>query len=489
MTSEQSDLLVVGGGIEALAAATTLAAGGRSVRLIAPESNLGEIDASWEFHPGYRTAGLRSLAPPRPGVAASLRLADFGYATRASDDDPNEKQAAALVAEMAPVIAAIQGFADSPPKELIDPSLMEILGLGATAHRTRRALGSRGFADLLRVLPMSIEDWLSERFDDPQLRAVLAAPALLAGWVGPLSPSTAFLWLLARAGGAQQIVGGAPALVQALERAATTAGVIIDLQTEVTGWLIADGQVVGADTTSGELGAAAVLSTEHPRIALLERLGSREVPATVREDLGATRSRGMVAVMHVALDIEVEGPHTRWTGESPLDWERAFDAAKHGTIPDRPCLRIEVASADDPAIAPAGGSVLKLTVFAVPTVRPEEADQQRQALEARVFEQLDTIDEGWPSAIVGHQLITPTDLEQKHHLPGGHLEGGELALDQVFSLRPCASLGKYRTPVEGLFIAGSGTHPGGPFPGSSGVLAARQMLQAARNRASNRQVR
>ncbi|HIN81174.1 MAG TPA: NAD(P)/FAD-dependent oxidoreductase, partial [Planctomycetes bacterium] len=471
MAAERTDLLVVGGGIEALAAATTVARAGRSVRLISRKASLGEIDASWEFHRGYRTAGLRCLSAPRPAVVAKLRLEEFGYRSRPA---PGSEEARPLtdplLDEMAGIIATIQEFADAPPRELIDPSFLEMLRHGATLRRTRRAMGITAFADALRVVPMRIEDWLSERFDDPRLRAHLAAPALFGGWVGPLSPSTAFLWLLAHAGGTEEPAGGGPALVSALEGAARAAGVTIDTSTPVGGWIIEEGRVVGAMTDGGEQRGEQVLSTDHPRITILERLGAREVPATVREDLGATRSRGLVAVMHVALDTIVEGAEERWVGDSPLDWERAFDAAKHGTIPERPCLRLRVASADDPSIAPAGGSVLKLQVFAVPVVSPEEADQQRQALEARVFEQLDTIDEGWRSAIVGHQLITPTDLEQHHHLPGGNLEQVDLALDQVFSLRPCASLGKYRTPVEGLFIAGAGTHPGGPFPCSSGVL-------------------
>ena len=480
MTEERTDLLVVGGGIEALAAATTVARAGRSVRLISSEASLGEIDASWQFHPGYRSAGLRCLSAPRPAVVAKLRLEDFGYRSRlAPGADGLRPMADPLLDEMAPIIATIQEFADGAPRELIDPSFLEMLRLGGTVRRTRRAMGNTAFADALRVLPMSIEDWLTERFDDRRVRADLAAPALFGGWVGPLSPSTAFLWLLAHAGGSHEPAGGGPALVSALERAAREAGVTIETSTSVEGWIIEQGRVVGASTDGGELRAKQLLSTAHPSITLLERLGAREVPAALREDLGAYRSRGLVAVMHVALDCLVEGPEERWIGDSPLDWERAFDAAKHGTIPERPCLRLRVASADDPTLAPEGGSVLKLQVFAVPVVGLDEADQQRETLEARVLDQLAQVDENWPGAVVASQLITPTDLEHDHHLPGGHLEHGELALDQIFSLRPCVGIGSYRTPIPGLWIAGAGTHPGGPFPGSSGVLAAGQILDAA----------
>ncbi len=479
MTAEKTDLLVVGGGVDALAAAIIVARAGHSVRLICSEASLGEIDASREFHPGYRSAGLRCLSAPRPAVVARLRLEQFGYLSRPRPEmDALRALAAPLLDEMAPIIATIHEFADGAPRDLIDPPFLELLKLGGSLRRTRRAMGNAGFADALRVLPMSIEDWLSEQIDDPKQRAHIAAPALLGGWVGPLSPSSAFLWLLAHAGGHHEPAGGGPALVAALEAAARAAGVSIETSTKVEGWIIEDARVVGARTNAADHRTHQLLSCVHPGTTLLERLGAREIPATLREDLGAYRSRGIVAVMHVALDGPVEGPEERWIGDSPLAWERAFDAAKHGTIPEHPCLRLRVVSATDASLAPEGGSVVRLQVFAVPMVAPENAEPQREQLAARVLEQLRCHDENWADSVVGHQLITPTDLEQQHHLPGGHLEQGELALDQIFSLRPCCGIGRYRTPIPGLWIAGPGTHPGGPFPGSSGVLAADQILAA-----------
>ncbi len=479
MARQKTDLLVVGGGIDALAAATIVARAGHSVRLICAEPGLGEIDANCEFHPGYRSAGLRSLSAPRPAVVARLRLEQFGYRSRPRpESDAHRALAAPLLDEMAPIIATIHEFADGAPRDLIDPPFLELLKLGGSLRRTRRAMGNTGFADALRVLPMSIEDWLSETIEDPKQRAHIAASALFGGWVGPMSPSSAFLWLLAHAGGHHEPAGGGPALVAALEAAAGAAGGRIETSTTVEDWIIEDDRVVGARTDSGDHRTHQLLSCVHPGTTLLERLGAREIPATLREDLGAYRSRGIVAVMHVALDGPVVGDEERWIGDSPLAWERAFDAAKHGTIPQHPCLRLRVVSAADASLAPEGGSVVQLQVFAVPVVAPENARPQREQLAARVLEQLRCHDEKLAASVVGHQLITPTDLEQQHHLPGGHLEHGELALDQIFSLRPCVGIGSYSTPIPGLWIAGAGTHPGGPFPASSGVLAADQILAA-----------
>ena len=479
MGLEKTDLLVVGGGIDALAAATIVARAGHSVRLICAEPGLGEIDASREFHPGYRSAGLRCLSAPRPAVVARLRLEQFGYRSRPRpESDAHRALAAPLLDEMAPIIATIHEFADGAPRDLIDPPFLELLKLGGSLRRTRRAMGNTGFADALRVLPMSIEDWLSETIEDPKQRAHIAASALFGGWVGPMSPSSAFLWLLAHAGGHHEPAGGGPALVAALEAAAGAAGVRIETSTTVEDWIIEDDRVVGARTDSGDHRTHQLLSCVHPGTTLLERLGAREIPATLREDLGSYRSRGIVAVMHVALDGPVVGDEERWIGDSPLAWERAFDAAKHGTIPEHPCLRLRVVSATDASLAPEGGSVIHLQVFAVPVVAPENADPQREQLAARVLEQLRRHDEKLAASVVGHQLITPTDLEQQHHLPGGHLEHGELALDQIFSLRPCVGIGSYSTPIPGLWIAGAGPPPGGPFPASSGVLAADQILAA-----------
>ncbi len=477
MTSEHTDVLVIGGGIEGLSAATTLARGGLAVRLIAAEETIGEFDAEREFHPGYRAPGLRPVPAPRPWLVDALELRKHGFETRSA---PEGSRGVALP-YCEPLLETIRELVDAPPLEVIDPRLADLWQLGRTAHRARRRLGKAGFAEALRIFPMSIEDWLAEHGGERPARAQIAAPALFGGWVGPLSPSTAFLWLLARAAGELEPVGGGPRLVAALDAAARAAGAGIELGNPVRSLVVEKGRVRGAETAAGERLATRVLSTAPPCTTLLDWIPPRELPTSLREEIAAVRHRGIVATMQIALGGPVELPEETWVGDDPHDWERAFDAAKHRTIPERPVFRLRAPGQKNVSLAPGEGMVLQLQLLGVPHfAETTENDRARDEIERRTIDRLEELWPGIGEKIVATETLTPADLEQEFGLPGGHLDHGELALDQIFSLRPCGSIGHYRTPLDGLWIAGRGTHPGGPFPGSSGALAARAVLAASR---------
>ncbi|MCP3915140.1 MAG: NAD(P)/FAD-dependent oxidoreductase [bacterium] len=503
--------IVIGGGPNGLAAATTLARAGKRVTLFEARDTLGGLAAGEEFHPGYRTTGLlHDSAHLRPAVARALELERHGLAFAAEEParyaleegGPGVKlfrsveqtcaglevrgaAAAAAYKAWRAYVSRVAGFVASvlseAPPDLDPTAKTELLDLVKKGVALRR-LGEADMLELLRIGPMCVADWVKESFDDPLLQAAMCVPALEGTWLGPWSAGSAALLLAHEATYGRSARGGAAGIVRALETAARAAGVEIALGEPVESIEVDGGAARAVRLASGAAHAAdLVLSTLEPKTTLLGLVPRTHLPAELEDAILPWRTRGTTAKVHLALDgpLEVATRPNELvehfsTGASVDDIERAFDSVKYDTMSERPVLDVRIPSIADPDLAPAGGHVASILVHYVPShLAGGWTAQAKAKLEERVLDELDRHVPHVRERIVATETLTPADIESRYGIPGGHVHHGEHSLDQLLFLRPSRATGHYRTPIAGLFLGGSGSHPGGGVTGAPGWLAAR----------------
>ena len=509
------DVVIIGGGLNGLAAATVLGRAKLKVVVLERRSMVGGLAAGEEFHPGYRSAGVihdtTGLLPELDLTSHGLRrtvrpppILAIGADDRALllHHDPTEAASELMTAggrDVEPYsrfrafIERIKPFArrlvsELPPDWLGD-GMADWRAMLSTGFALRR-LGKTDMMELLRLGPMSVADWLDEQFTDPLLKAALAVPALHGCFAGPFSPGTcgALLRYETLAGGA--VIGGSDALVETLVREAEAAGAVILTGREVSRILVGQDGVTGVACDDGQhVEARLVVSSCDPKRTLLELLGARELAPADEQAIRAYRMRGLTAQVNLALnrplrfrarpDREVEFART---GASLPELERTFDAGKYGRFSDTPALDLHVPSMANPQSAPSGHSCVSILIHGVPyDLHGGWSDARRDDLGDAVVKQLSRFVDGLDSAIVARQVLTPVDIESKYGVTGGHIYHGEHGLDQLL-VRPTRACARYATPIDGLYLCGSGSHPGGGITCAPGFIAAKTVLDSREGR-------
>lgn len=508
------DVLIVGAGPNGLAAAARLAGAGRKVVVVERAEAPGGLSARHEFHAGYAVPGLqhdetlvpRAIAerlglarhgltwrrPPATYIAEAkgpglLLPADSAGAVdaigkRSQHDARSYQDLRAFLDRITPLIGRV--LAEAPPS--LSPG-----SAGDFWQLARRGLAlwkvsRRDLLELARVAPMCVADFLNERFETPLLVEALAAPAVASTWSGPWSAGTTTNFLLRECAGGEAIQGGPPALVQALLVASRAAGAELRTGAEVRRIRLDRGRVAGVTLASGEtIDAPVVLSSADPKRTMLDLLAPGTLPLKIEEEFHRLRSRGSAAKVHLALSgpLELAGSDGRLDeairigGGHVDDLERAFDCIKYRRFSDRPHLEIRVPTVADPSLAPAGHHVVSiLASFAPYALEGGWTEEARECLGDAVVSVLEQHAPDVRRRIVAREVLTPAGLENRFALSGGHLHHGELALDQLLVMRPAPSAARYRTAVPGLFLGGSGSHPGGGVRPTAGLLAAEAVL-------------
>jgi phytoene dehydrogenase-like protein len=380
------------------------------------------------------------------------------------------------------------------PPSIAAPAAGEIWELLKTGRRFR-ALGRREAYTLLRWGPMAVADLVGEWFETDALQAAIAAPGIHGTAMGPWSAGTGAVMLLAAAhdaapGGSSITAAGGPgAVTRAMADAAREAGVEIRTSAEVRGILVRDGAAAGVRLADGtESLAPTVVSCADPRHTFLDLIDPVELDPGFITRIRNYRSIGTVAKINVALGAL---PRVRGLNEDAakvlggrlhigpgIDYlERAYDASKYSGISAAPYLDVAFPTLHDPALAPPGKHVMSIHFQYAPYGLAGGWEGQSPAV-ARAA--LQTLEEHAPGigALVEHvQVLTPLDLERAFGLTGGHIHHGELAFDQLFTMRPTLGWADYATPLQSLFLCGSGTHPGQGLTGASGANAARRILK------------
>ena len=241
-------------------------------------------------------------------------------------------------------------------------------------------------------------------------------------------------------------------------------------------------------STGEQIRARAVISNADPKRTLLKLTDPVLLSPTFTKRLQNYRMNGTVAKVNLALSAlpsfkgvngNTEALRARIQIGPDIDYlERAFDESKYGNFSRAPYLEFTIPSLSDPSLAPDGKHVMSIYMQYAPyKLKTGTWDEQRVALGDTVVKTLAQYAPDLPGKIVSHQIITPLDLEETYGLTGGHIFHGELALDQVFTMRPFLDWSRYRTPIQGLYLCGSGTHPGIGLSGGSGANAAREILK------------
>src|SRR3989454_2639604 len=402
------------------------------------------------------------------------------------------------------------------PPSLDHPTAGDIWNLLLTAKEFR-SLGKKDMFRLLRWVPMPVADLVAEWFEGRLLQAIIAARGIFGTFLGPRSPGSSAV-LLVRAAAEGSAVGstafakgGMGALTRAMSAAAIQAGAEIRAEAEVSRIAAKEGAVRGVVLASGEeITAKAVMSNADPRRTFLRLVDPAYLEPEFLVRVQNYRCAGTVAKVNLALSglprftaLESATPGslspsgqsgaTRGAGgrSAPaalagrihvgpeVDYlERAFDAAKYGEYSREPFLDILIPSVLDRSLTPPGQHVMSITVqFAPYRLRNGDWNEHRDGLGDTVIKTLSAYAPDLPGLVLCRQVITPRDLEETYGLTGGHIFHGELALDQLFTMRPFLGWARYRTPLKGLYLCGSGTHPGIGLTGISGRNAAHEILK------------
>jgi phytoene dehydrogenase-like protein len=361
------------------------------------------------------------------------------------------------------------------------------------------ALPAESQHTLLQLMTMSATDFLDQWFETDALKATMSASGIIGTFLGVRSPGTAYVLLhhymgeidgAFRAWGLPR--GGTGAIADALASAAREAGADVRVDAGVSRIVLRNGRAVGVVLDSGEDIAARVVSSSlDARRTYLDLVGADHLPADLVEGLRRYRFRGSSGKVNLALDalpdfrsLPGPGPHLRGAiSISPsVDYmERAYDDAKCGRYSRRPYIDIVIPSLTDPSVAPPGRHVMSCFVQYAPyRLADSDWDVERERFGETV---VDTIAEHAPNlrdVILHRQVVTPLDLEREFGLTEGNIFHGELTLEQLFFLRPVPGWADYRTPVDGLYLCGSSTHPGGGIMAAPGRNAARRVLKDLR---------
>jgi len=507
------DTIVIGAGHNGLTAATILAKAGRQVVILERRDRIGGLASREEFHPGYQTAGvlhdtsavrrsvidqlelrkhglelLRESAPvfiPEKDGPGYLHWRDPGKAEaeisgRSPADAAQYRAYRAFLKRIAPVLRKVF---DEFPADTQSIRLTDLWDIGKKAIALR-LLGRSDMMEVLRIGPMCVADWVIEWFETEIVRAAVAGPAVMHDMTGPWSPGTNLNLILAETQAQLAVKGGPAALVKALEKAAVAAGVEIRTGAKVAKLNLQDGAVSGVTLVNGEvLDGNQVAAACDPKHLFLKLISPSSLTMEFERNIQNFRTRGTTAKVNLALDSYPEFPGRPdlqavflRTGTAVDDLERAFDPVKYREFALEPMLDIYVPTIESPQLAPAGHHVFSIQAHWIPYGL--EGGWSEEAKDRLLESVVDTLQGYFPEirqSLVGSQVSSPVDLERVYGVTGGHLFHGEHATDQLL-LRPTPECARYQTPFRGLYLCGSGSHPGGGMTCAPGALATGAIL-------------
>ena len=529
-----TDALIIGGGHNGLVCAFYLARAGHDVTVLERRHIVGGAAVTEEFHPGFRNStasytvsllnqkviddldlyshGLRIVERAQPNFwplgtepGAYLQNAYDLAETQKEFSRHSEKDAAALPSYYEALETAANVLRklilETPPNA--GGGLHDVWRLARTGNHVRRlALSEQQM--LLDLFTKSAVEFLRQWFEHPAIIAAFAFDGIVGNYASPRDPGTAYVLLHhvfgnigGRSGFWGHAIGGMGAITQAMARAAESKGARIRTDAAVKRVIVENGRTAGIELEDGEtVRAGAVISNVNPKLLLTGLTDATDLDppfrrrmenyacgsATIRMNVALSELPdfpclpGKEAAAHHKSGIII-GPNVDYLDTAYLDarrfgWSRA------------PVVEILIPSTIDDTLAPDGQHVASLFAqhFAPELPDGRSWDDAREDAADAVIDAVTRYAPNFRDAIIARQIHSPLDLERKFGLTGGDIFHGRLSLDQMFSARPALGYADYRTPIKGLYLCGSGAHPGGGVTGAPGHNAAREILRDLRKR-------
>lgn len=526
------DAIIVGAGHNGLVTAGYLAHAGLKTLVVESRPVVGGACVTEEVFPGYKvstTSYLCSLLQEK--VIKDLQLEKFGYRVYPknpaffspfpdgrylilwSDVQKTCEEIRKFSARDAEAYPRYEEFVDRLAR-FVEPLLLEtppdIAGRGFDDWHKLASLGRRlmkmpaeELVGHLRILTQSVKDFLDPWFESEALKVVLATDGVIGTNGGPYTPGTAYVLFhhcMGGVGGKRGlwgfVRGGMGGITQALAASAHSRGAEIRTGTPVGRVLVKSERATGVALATGEeITAKLVVSNADPKRTFLKLVGEKNLDSDFASAIRSLKMEGCSMKINLALDglpnftclptpCGVVGAQHKTTIHicPTLDYiERAYDESKYGRPSERPMLEITLPTTYDDSLAPEGKHLMNIFLQYTPySLSPEVAPSWHALKESyadRVMEMIEEYAPGFKNLILHRHIVTPLDLEEEYGMTGGNIFHGEMSVDQLFFLRPVPGWAKYRTPIRGLYLCGSGTHPGGGVMGAPGFNAAREILK------------
>jgi phytoene dehydrogenase-like protein len=523
---QNPDAIIIGAGHNGLVTAAYLAGAGRRVLVLERRELVGGCAVTEEIWPGYQVSTasyLTSLLQER--VIRDLELARFGYRVDAKDPAffspfpdgrylfmwQDREKTLAEIAKFSRRDAAaypayedylerlsqvVEGLLLTTPPEFPPESLGDFVDYLKLAAKMR-GVSPKDMVGLVKIFTQSAVEFLDQWFESDQFKVTLATDAVIGANGGPRSSGTAYILLhhvMGGVGGQRGlwgfVRGGMGGVSNAIAASAKSRGAEIRTNTSVDHIKIKNGRARGVVLEGGEeIDSQLVISNLTPQLTFLHLIDRDALPGDFVDSIRKYRSEGTSCKINLALSglpnfralPGAEGPQHRATMHicpSVEYIERAWDDAKYGHPSQSPLLELTVPTMYDPSLAPQGKHIMGIFIQYAPyTLREGNWDELREPFAYRCLDLIEEYAPGFRDLIIHQQVLTPLDLERRFGLTGGNIFHGEMALDQMFVMRPVAGSARYRTPIRGLYLCGSGTHPGGGVMGAPGYNAAHEILK------------
>ena len=526
MSADSYQAIIVGGGHNGLVTAAYLARAGVRVLVLEAREQVGGCAVTEEIWPGYRVSTASYLSSlMQEKVVRDLELERFGYHVDAKDPAffspfPDGRHLF-MWQDRAKTLAEIAKFSQHDAEAysryeahleklarvaesllLTTPPEFPPHGIGDFIDYLKllgrlRGLSRAEIVGLVKVFTQSAADFLDDWFECDEIKVTLATDGVIGANGGPRSPGTAYILLHHCMGGVNGhrglwgfVRGGMGAVSNAIADSARARGAAIRTNAPVEKVLVKNGRALGVVLAGGEeILAPIVVSNLDPKRTFLRLIDRAALPEDFVASIERFRSEGTSLKMNLALSGLPEfraysgspGPQHRATMHvcPSIEYvERAWDDAKYGRPSRSPLIEMTIPTMYDVSLAPEGRHIMGIFLQYAPyTLKGTDWDTKREQYADRV---IDVIEEYCPNIrniVVERQTLTPLDLERRFGLTGGNIFHGEMSLDQMFVLRPLAGWARYRTPLPGLYLCGSGAHPGGGVMGAPGHNAAREILK------------